>query len=835
MRAASRTLQICSEEALAGAGIALQACIDRVIVLLRAEEAAAQKIAVRNELALAWLALQKGRDELRQAYVDSLGRVLERTLRNPAKTGFGGSDFGALDAPVSAPGELTLVGHHQVEKDLAVRRLLQQVAPLVDAQVGELDGLVSGALGLDGIDPERNPFRPELFVPVLQSLLDDQPLDPGLRAHWSRHLGGAFGRELGAVLTRIAEVLSERGVQAPGYRTRRADDSGMARPFDSGRGGAVDAGRQESGGRPGGVSAAAGHGGDGAGGEAARGGSASAAATDPARAIDPVQGFGHWVRNLLQGALGHLPGRLAPDYHQRAQAEYERLLDHTEPAGDTRAGEVPDYRELPPVNRPARVVSTRDELDRHRWGQLAHARERALVRADLRQQVSDVAQATALECVHRLVDQVGQDERLLAPVREAMVALEPSLVRLAMADPQFLADTQHPGRQMLERIAQRSLRYNDEYGAAFADFMLPVSQAIARLSEQPVESAQPVARCLEGLEQGWAEEDEAENRRRLRAQAAVQFAEERQRLADSIAFELSQRTDLAGVPGPVLDFLYERWALVMAHARLIDERGLMDPGGYGVLVSSLLWSAKREFTLRQPGQLIEMIPSLLGKINEGLDLIGADTLERTSFLDQLMELHKPVLDLTRRRGRREPGSHPPPAAPAESVVPPRVTPGIPGTPWLSAAEREVAGFSPEPDSAGVPLDSVGSPEPSPVTVAHAGAPDSAPASLDLPAAGVSDPLAPPEIADPQGQVLAAMRTGDWVDLQMGGEWLRAQLQWRSEKASLFLFVSHGGRAHTMTRRSCLRLLSSGRLRGVRSGPVVETALDAVLAQAEAAP
>ena len=205
MRAASRTLQICSEEALAGAGIALQACIDRVIVLLRAEEAAAQKIAVRNELALAWLALQKGRDELRQAYVDSLGRALERTLRNPVKTGFGGSDFGALDAPVSAPGELTLVGHHQVEKDLAVRRLLQQVAPLVDAQVGELDGLVSGALGLDRIDPERNPFRPELFVPVLQSLLDDQPLDPGLRAHWSRHLGGAFGRELGAVLTRIAD------------------------------------------------------------------------------------------------------------------------------------------------------------------------------------------------------------------------------------------------------------------------------------------------------------------------------------------------------------------------------------------------------------------------------------------------------------------------------------------------------------------------------------------------------------------------------------------------------------------------------------------------------
>ena len=462
MRPATRILQLCTDEALAGAGIALQACIDRVIVLLRSEEAAAQKIATRNELALAWLALQKSRDELRQSYVHALSRVLERRKNQPIKTGFGSSDFGALDAPVSAPGELALVGHLQVEKDLSVRRLLQQVAPLVDEQVTTLDGLISGALGLDRIDPERNPFRPETFVPALQELVDDQPLDPRLLAHWSRHLGGAFGRELGAVLTRIAEVLVERGVESPGYRTRRSEGGG--------RHGATEVPHAAATGQvPGapGTSAGPHAGASGVSGASGPSGSSHPRAGDArsehgSAAVDPVQGLGHWVRNLLHGALAQLPRSLAPDYRQRAQAEYERLLNHTEPTLPTRSEPWTDDRDLPVVDRPVRAVSTEAELDHGRWGQLANARERALVRAGIRQQVSDVAQATALECVNRLVDAVARDDRLLTPVREAMVALEPSLVRLALADPEFLADAQHPGRQLLERIAQRSLRFNDE-------------------------------------------------------------------------------------------------------------------------------------------------------------------------------------------------------------------------------------------------------------------------------------------------------------------------------------------------------------------------------------
>ena len=82
-------------------------------------------------------------------------------------------------------------------------------------------------------------------------------------------------------------------------------------------------------------------------------------------------------------------------------------------------------------------------------------------------------------------------------------------------------------------------------------------------------------------------------------------------------------------------------------------------------------------------------------------------------------------------------------------------------------------------------------------------------------------------------LLARMTTGTWVDLYSGGEWLRAQLVWSSQKASLFMFTSLGGRTHTMTRRSCEKLMAKRWLRLVETRPVMARALSQVVT-AEAA-
>jgi len=57
----------------------------------------------------------------------------------------------------------------------------------------------------------------------------------------------------------------------------------------------------------------------------------------------------------------------------------------------------------------------------------------------------------------------------------------------------------------------------------------------------------------------------------------------------------------------------------------------------------------------------------------------------------------------------------------------------------------------------------------------------------------------------------------------------------SARSTLFMFVSHGGRPHSMTRRSLEKLVRGRMLRMVESGAVVPRAIDALSAQKESAP
>ena len=87
------------------------------------------------------------------------------------------------------------------------------------------------------------------------------------------------------------------------------------------------------------------------------------------------------------------------------------------------------------------------------------------------------------------------------------------------------------------------------------------------------------------------------------------------------------------------------------------------------------------------------------------------------------------------------------------------------------------------------------------------------------------PARPAQSAPDVESVMASLREGDWFDLYSKRRWLRAQLIWASGKATLFMFVSHGGRPHSMTKRVCERLIGERYLRPVRMHGVVSRALD----------
>ncbi|MFZ2295464.1 MAG: DUF1631 family protein, partial [Polaromonas sp.] len=687
MASQTDVFQSCLQDASKAARPALERCVEAAVAALQLAETRSTKVAERDELATAWRELLKNKPVWSVQYpADLLLRfkadmaAAEQAARTgdlaaPAQAAASSSAFDLL-----SHSNFSLVDDAAVSQAIESARLLQQVLPVVEQVLAELNTLISTVQGLPNVRPELNPLRPEVFSQALREMIFAAAAEPATASLWIRYLAVPLGTELRQVYQQVVHQLERANVQGASYRVLQTPASAIrARTSgSSGEGQSSGFGDVDGNGGPG----------------------VQLSNGEPSQYADLSN---YEIRDeLFQEFLfhggSHADHGLAPSYYETVDEELTalRATPDSEPAALSSSHQAlqADYQSVPAVDRPPRFLDERSPLSQQVWGAYGRPRERAMVRTQLKKEAKRVGQVLGLEVVRKLVNQVAQDPRLLVPVREAIVALEPSLLRLAMVDPRFFSDEGHPGRRLMERVAQRSFKYNDEFSPEFLAFFEPVTRAFNELNGLLIEDAQPFGTALATLASGWDEQDQQEAEHRDEVLRTLRFAEERQTQADQIAFELSSRSDLEKVPGLVLDFLFGPWALAMAHARLADTRKQVDPQGFGSVVPDLIWSVKRDVTLKQPAKLFDMIPSLLGKLHAGLDLLGQDPRENDAFFEGLMNLHRPVLKLRRlkiQQDAQESGAMP--LEPEEPLASPEQRLAkVAAHPWLARNDLDAAGF-----------------------------------------------------------------------------------------------------------------------------------------------
>ena len=827
--AAHDVLQRCLREAANGASGALERCIDSAIAALQHAETQTTKVVERDNLSQAWRQLQTHKPDWLAQYPEHLVIAFAALEAKNTSSTLHGSGRGETSR--QGVDSFSLVDDADVAQSIESSRLLQTVLPMLEQSLPELDTLISSAQGLPNVQPELNPLRPEVFTRVLQGMMAQGTADPAMLSSWTRHLAAPLGKEVKHIYDQIITLLELAQIPAAQYRVLQTPAGASGRPH--GRAGKTIA-------------------------------NSSADTAGPKRVGEPEEPLqyadlsNYEIRDeLFQNFLFHGSSNahqaLAPSYYASVDEELAALkaAPDSASAGLSEVVHI-GQQDLPVVDRSTRFVDVSSQLSPHVWGTYGRSRERAMVRTQLKKEAVQVGQVLGLEVVRKLVSQVAQDPRLLVPVREAIVALEPSLLRLAMVDPRFFSDEGHAGRRLMERVAQRSFKYNDEYSAEFASFFGPVTEAFNQLNAQAIESAKPFSMALAALEYAWDEQDQQVSQSQRSVVQALRFAEERQERADQIAFDLSGRSDLENVPGVVLDFLFGPWSLAMAHARLVDQRNQIDPEGFASAVPDLLWSVKCDVTLKRPAKLIEMIPGLLEKLHGGLSMLGQGARENEQFFESLMTLHQPVLKLRRLKTRRDAQASSAmrlqaevlPATPEQRQAKPAQQP------WLGRDELDAAGFEDtlptapgalaetaemayfleqSPSDRGKVFDRAiaqvidePAPEPCPSLPETSTATDPAPATVLQGCAKAEAETC-----------LCSLQTGNWVDLYSKRRWLRAQLIWASTKGTLFMFLSHGGQPHSMTKRSCEKLIMQRWLRPVDSDGIVAKALHVMAAEVAA--
>lgn len=392
------------------------------------------------------------------------------------------------------------------------------------------------------------------------------------------------------------------------------------------------------------------------------------------------------------------------------------------------------------------------------------------------------------EVVRLMLENLTQDHRMLAGVRKSLKQMEPVLMTLSQSDARFFSERQHPARQFMDKMTSRSLAFTSADQPGYAHFQKTLENSVNVLTGGSGDS-QSFARVLRKLEEAWGREEFEQRQRAEEAARGLLHAEQRNLLAQRHSEDFAERLKNKKVPEIVAVFLRGPWAQVVAESQLQCADGTADADGYLGLVDDLIWSVQLRLARRNRTRLVDMVPGMLVKMRQGLGLISYPQERIPVFFDELITFHEQAFE----------GARPTPA---------------PGT----DDKPEVADMS-AVETVGIPVDEF--------WMAQNEATDSG----FLQAAQEKPPeVEESEVIDPAAQNAWSahnLLTGSWVDLALGGVWVRAQLTWASPHKTLFMFISSGGMAHSMSRRTMDRLRGLGLIRLISDGRVVDHALDAV--------
>jgi hypothetical protein len=732
-------------------------------VVLQGQEAALRDLRERDNVSTAANQLRRFEPQLCLEYP----KALLAAFASP-----GGSKKAAgLSVAEVQFDQLELMDEAQVQTSVTLARIQQLAMQVAQADLAELNTLVSSMQGLRAVRAEHNPLRPEVFVTALKEAVEQTQIAPAMQLLWFNAMAAALGPELRTLYADVCARLRKQGVVSVAYAVRGGSPAkAAAEP----------------------VRAASG---------------APAPAPAPVRRNDDALLTLDKLRRLLSGELAPQPSGSRLD---QFASQFARQFENSGPAPDhatefdaTVPAALEALTEMKQVDRVVQTLQQRRMEDSAQVRPEQHSVEGQ--RLVMRSQARDVAQALSLEVVTLMVDNMAHDARLLEPVRQVIRNLEPPLSRLALVDPRFFTDKQHPARRLLQALTLRSMAFDSPMAQGFDAFLQQVQNTLAPLFRAPIEGAEVFETKLAILQQQWSQRDQAAEKDRQAAVEVLQHAEARNLLAEKIALGVENLPDAYRVPSVVLDFLCGPWAQVVAQARIKQGSGSAAADKYEALISALLWSAQAELARAHAAKLTRLVPRLLETLREGLETIHYPASRTSDFLDTLMTIHQQIF----RSGMvpaAAPASAPLPSLPVvspEASRAERQRPVLDDEPWIAPQEAMASNFvelQATPDEGLKPGESA------------AVEPSMGPEGVTLPDASLDS---------------ADFPLGSWVEMWSNNQWVRSQLTWASPHGTLFLFTGAFGTSHSMSRRSRDTLLARGKLRLLSGLAVDEGALDGV--------
>ncbi len=241
---------------------------------------------------------------------------------------------------------------------------------------------------------------------------------------------------------------------------------------------------------------------------------------------------------------------------------------------------------------------------------------------ELKKKASTAGEKAIIEVVALMFQSILAEDRIPPAVRVWFARLQVPVLRVALAEPEFFSNLNHPARQLIDRMGACVMGFDATSinGSALEAEIRRVVQVI----EQYPETGRRVFQLVYDEFEKFLSKFLTEKQATSRLVTVAQQVEQKETLAIQYTIEL--RTMLRDMPvrDEIREFLFKTWAEVLALSAVRDGPQHADTIALKRTAADLVWAASAKPNRSDRAQVIQNLPGLLQRLRQGLALMGVN-------------------------------------------------------------------------------------------------------------------------------------------------------------------------------------------------------------------
>jgi hypothetical protein len=242
--------------------------------------------------------------------------------------------------------------------------------------------------------------------------------------------------------------------------------------------------------------------------------------------------------------------------------------------------------------------------------------------SELKKKATTASEKAIIEVVALMFQSILTEDRIPSAVRVWFARLQVPVLRVALAEPEFFSNLNHPARQLIDRMGACVMGF--DASSIDGSAMEAEVRRIVQVIEQYPETGSRVFQLVYDEFEKFLAKFLTERQSTARLVSVAQQVEQRETLAIQYTIEL--RTLLKDMPvrDEIREFLFKTWAEVLALSAVRHGAQHEDTAAFKRAAADLVWAASAKPNRADRAQVIQNLPGLLQRLRQGLSLMGID-------------------------------------------------------------------------------------------------------------------------------------------------------------------------------------------------------------------